>query len=65
MGGAIENRKNASHFIVSRNKVNLLLSDAKEKDYKPKHILNLKFIIHTFYFMMKLDENDTEYTDLF
>ena len=65
MGGIIENKGNATHFIVSKNKYEQLKQDMKTKNFKPTYILNLKFIFHTFYFMTKLNENDPEYRELF
>jgi hypothetical protein len=56
--------QNATHFIISRNRINLMKSDRKP-NWKLEHILNLKFIFHSFFFIKKMDEHDSEYTELF
>jgi hypothetical protein len=63
-GGIIRDKQNATHFLVSRNKTNLLKED-KRANWKMLHTLNLKFVFHSFFFLRKVDENDQEYTELF
>ncbi len=60
----IRDKQKATHFIVTRNKINLLQDDRKD-NWQIKHILNLKFIFHSFFFLNKMEESDGEYTELF
>lgn len=64
MGGIIRDKQNATHFFVSLNKTNILKGDIKE-NWKLQYKVNLKFLFHSFFFMMKTDEKDTEYSELF
>jgi hypothetical protein len=64
MGGRMKNKQNATHFVVFKNRLNLFKQE-REETWKVKHVLNLKFIFHSFYFMTKMNENDPEYTELF
>lgn len=64
MGGRIVSKAQATHFIVSNNRLSLLKDEIRD-NWKIQHKVNLKYIFHCFFFMTKLNEQDEEYANLF
>ncbi len=64
LGGKLRDKQNATHYLVSKNRMNLLKENMRE-NWKIQYNLNLKFIFHSYFFFKKMDEGDLEYTDLF
>jgi hypothetical protein len=64
MGGMLVPKEKATHILLSKTKREIFEME-RRKDWATQHVVNIKFIFHSYFFMQKVDENDEEYKELF